>query len=203
MNKQQILVIHGGSIYETQEKYLNALENREPKLEWIKFNYEWKASLQNNLGDSFEALNPNMPQKDNAKYDHWKLYFEKVLDIMDKDIILVGHSLGSVFLAKFLSENIIDKNIKGLFLVAPAFNNEGMEEEPLDTFTIIDKTLQKLKDQVKNIFLYHSKDDLIVPYTHSEKFKEVLPDSKLTLLEDKFHFNDNDFPQLTEDIKSI
>jgi predicted alpha/beta hydrolase family esterase len=203
MSKQQVLVIHGGTSYETEEKYLEVLKNSEPKLERIKFNYEWKISLQGNLGDNFEVLNPHMPQKDNAKYDQWKLYFEKILKILDRDVILVGHSLGSIFLAKYLSENIIDKNIKGLFLVAPAFDDEGMEDEPLVSFSLSDKTLQKIKDQVNNIFIYHSKDDLIVPYTHSEKFKGVLPDSKLTLFEDRFHFVDNNFPELTEDIKSI
>lgn len=203
MKKQQVLLIHGGTPFFTNEKFLEDLKNKEIKLERLKFQLDWKTNLQNNLGENFDVFNPNFPTKDNAKYYEWVIYFEKILDKLDNEIILVGHSLGSIFLAKYLSENKINKNIKGLFLVAPPFNDEGMEEEPLGDFSLADPELKLLKEQVSNIFIYHSKDDPIVPYTHAEKFYNALPKSKLITLENRSHIFEDNLPEIVQDIRGL
>lgn len=201
--KKQVLVIHGGSNYTTYEKYLEDLKNTEINLDRFKFKIDWKDNLQNALGEDFEVFNPNFPQKNNAKYDEWKIYFEKILEKLNYEIILAGHSLGSIFLAKYLSENKIDKNVKGLFLVAPPFDDEGMEKDPLDVFSLTDTKLTLLSEQVKNIFIYHSTDDPFVPYIHAEKFHKALPNSKLIRLENRSHIFENNLPEIVEDIKKL
>lgn len=201
--KKQVLVIHGGSNFVSYDKYLEELKNSEINLDRLKFKIDWKANLQNHLGEGFDVFNPRFPQKDNAKYEEWKIYFEKILEKLDEEIILVGHSLGSIFLAKYLSENKIDKNINGLFLVAAPFDDEGMEKEPLNDFSLTDPSLKLLQEQVENIFIYHSVDDPVVPYLHAEKFHKTLPNSKLIRLEDRSHIFEDNLPEIVQDIKTL
>jgi len=125
------------------------------------------------------------------------------LDKLDDEIILIGHSLGSIFLTKYLSENKIDKNIKGLFLVAPPFDDEGMDEEPLNDFSLTDMELNLLKEQAEKIFIYHSTDDPVVPYLHAEKYHSTLPNSKLIKLENRSHIFADNLPEIVEDVKEL
>ena len=141
--KKQILVIHGGDSYSTHAKYLRALKNE--KIDFDKMRASgWKDNLQKSLGNKFEVFRPQMPNRENARYTEWKIWFEKILPLMDKDIVLVGHSLGGIFLAKYLSENKIKKNIRSVFLVAAPFVGRNNKYDLFDF---------KLKNNFK--FLYH------------------------------------------------
>ena len=87
--KKQILVIHGGDSYSTHAKYLRALKNE--KIDFDKMRASgWKDNLQKSLGNKFEVFRPQMPNRENARYTEWKIWFEKILPLMDKDIVLVG-----------------------------------------------------------------------------------------------------------------
>src|ERR1035437_2077204 len=110
-NKQQILLIHGGTTFESHDKYFKSLINKTPKLEWILSRKDWKNELQNQLGEDFAVYTPQMPNKQKAQYDEWKILFEKIVNLLDVNFILIGHSLGAIFLVKYLSENIMHKKI--------------------------------------------------------------------------------------------
>jgi predicted alpha/beta-fold hydrolase len=47
-----------------------------------------------------------MPNKLNARYHEWKIFFEGILSKLDREdeITLVGGSLGGCFLLKYFSE---------------------------------------------------------------------------------------------------
>ncbi|KKT58327.1 MAG: hypothetical protein UW53_C0035G0009 [Candidatus Giovannonibacteria bacterium GW2011_GWA1_44_25] len=109
--KQQIVFIHGGETHDTYEQYVEYLKRSEfdPKKESQK---RWKHSLAENLGDGYEILMPQMPSKHNAKYNEWKIWFEKVTPFIKENAIFIGHSLGGIFLTKYLSENKFSKTIK-------------------------------------------------------------------------------------------
>ena len=128
--KKQILVIHGGTTYRDHASYVQALLNKTPKLDWILSRRDWKNELQDQLGDNFLVYTPRMPESDNAQYDDWKLWFEKIVDMLEDDFFVIGHSLGGIFLAKYLSENKVAKRIMKTFLIAAPFDDEGMTEEP-------------------------------------------------------------------------
>ena len=55
--KQQVIVIHGGTTFETNEDYLSYLETQEVSLERLRPQKSWKDSLQENLGENFLAIN--------------------------------------------------------------------------------------------------------------------------------------------------
>jgi uncharacterized protein len=194
--KKQIIVVHGGDSYETREKFLDALKNWEVTRESFLPKLGWKGNLQNDLGQDYEVLSPRMPNKQNAKYDEWTAWFEKMLPFVRDGVILVGHSMGGLFLAKYLSENKFPKKISAFFLVAPPYR----DTEDIDNFPII-ADLQKVWEQCQSIHIFQSEDDPLVAMSEAEKYQKAWPGAKMHIFTNRGHFNQEDFPELVEEIK--
>lgn len=195
---QQILVIHGGDAFDSYGEYLENLRSKTAYLERMKVG-GWKTWLQKSLGDGFDVYSPTMPNAANAKYAEWKIWFEKIVPQLNDDVILVGHSLGGIFLAKYLSEERITKRIRATFLVAAPFNTPN--DHPLADFILSD-ALDGLRQQGGEIFLYHSTDDVVVPYSNVESYAKGLPEAVLRSFSDRGHFNDDRFSEIENDIKT-
>lgn len=197
--KQQVFVIHGGTAFDTYEEYFEYLQSKEVNLEKLQ-NKDWKGLLQGKLGNEFDVFLTKMPNAQNAVYLEWKVWFEKFLCLLDDDVIFVGHSLGAVFLAKYLSENTVSIKILGTLLVAPPFNNDlGM---PLPQFSIM-TSLEKLEEQGGKVLIYHSKDDPVVSFSELEEYQKRLKAASCRIFEDRGHFNQSEFNEILEDIKDI
>jgi predicted alpha/beta hydrolase family esterase len=194
--QKQIVVIHGGDSYETREKFLDMLKNWKVTKESFLPKADWKSFLQKDLGDGYEILSPRMPNKQNAKYDEWKIWFEKMLPFITDRVILIGHSMGGLFLAKYLSENKSLKKISALFLVAPPYR----DTEDIANFPITDD-LQKVWEQCQNIHIFQSEDDPLVPMSEAGEYQKAWPGAKMDIFADRGHFNQEDFPELVEEIK--
>ena len=200
--KKQVIAIHGGETFNTYEEYLSFLQNFEIDLERMKLREKsWKKTLGENLGGDFEVILPEMPNALNAKYAEWKIMFDKFIPFLNDNVILAGHSLGGIFLAKYLSENIFPKKIAATFLVAAPFGDKDFEPS-LGDF-VFNGGLAKLQGQGGRIFLCYSKDDLCVPFADFGKYKQELPDAEEIVLEDRGHFNQPEFPELAEKIRNI
>jgi hypothetical protein len=200
-NKQQVLLIHGGTTHENYEAYLNSLKTKTLRLEWILSRRDWKNELQDQLGDSFLVYMPQMPNKQNAQYEEWKILFERIVALLDENFILVGHSLGALFLAKYLSEQSIAKKVKKTMLLGAPFDNEGMDSEPLFSF-LRTGSLEQLVRQAGTIYLYHSEDDFAVPFAHLGKYQCALPNAYIRTFKDRNHFLQASVPELVADIKN-
>lgn len=197
--KTQVFVIHGGHARDSYEDYLEHLKKKGITLDELR-RMDWKKFLASNLGDRYDVYTPMMPCKENAKYSEWKIWFEKFIPFFDDGIIFVGHSLGGIFLAKYLAENDFPKKISGTFLVAAPLNTPT--EHPRADFNIIGP-LAKFEEQGGRIFLYHSTDDRVVPFSNFERYKEELPKAHAKMLEERGHFNGEDFPEILEDIRRL
>ena len=104
MKKQtQILFIHGGTTFKSRGDYFHYLKTKqvsiEPRVNWSG-NY-----LEEKLGKAFKVIRPRMPLREDAKYEDWKIFFERYIQFFKGNFILAGNSLGGIFLAKYLSEN--------------------------------------------------------------------------------------------------
>ena len=197
--KQQIFVVHGGNAYGTYEEYIAALQQKEVSLEDLK-RTDWKSLLHKNLGDGFEVFTPRMPNGQNAKYEEWKIYFEKFLPLLDDGVIFVGHSLGGMFLAKYFSENKSSRKIKAILFVAAPGPDE--EDQSLKEFAV-SSDLALLRGQAKILHFYHSKDDKVVRFTNLEQFKKFIPEAVVNIFEDRGHFNQETFPEIVKDIQGM
>jgi len=203
--KKQVLVIHGGETFASYEDYLKYLQNYELDLEKIEEKSKgWKRHLQEDLGDEFEVIQPQMPSPRNAKYAEWKVWLEKYTPFLRDDIILIGNSLGAIFWAKYLSENNLPVKISQIHLVAAPFDNNNREDCEYDLIDFnFSKDLSRVEKQAKNIFLYQSKDDPVVPFIDLEKYSKELPSARKVIFEDKGHFSIEEFPEIIENIKNL
>lgn len=199
--KKQVVVINGGNTYETYEEYISHLKHKELDIERFKPRVDWKYNLQKELGDKYEIFLPKMPNSNNAKYEEWKIWFERITPLLNNELILIGHSLGGIFLAKYLSENNVSNKITATILVAAPYDTEGLDESLAD-FNL-PKSLEKFAQQSEQIYLFQSKDDPVVSILQVKKYKETLPEAKEIILDGKGHFNDENFPEIVEIIESV
>lgn len=200
MDKRQVMVIHGGETFETREDYLGWLKAEEVEID-TPSPKRWKSTLQDELGEWHEVIQPRMPNSFNATYEEWKIWFEKFLPLLAKDIIFVGHSLGGIFLAKYLSENRVDKNVLGTLLVAPPYDSEDAPYSLSDF--VLPESLDLFEEQSRKIVLYFSTDDPMVPFVDLAKFQKKLPRAHVSIFSDRGHFKQERFPEIVEEIKLL
>lgn len=199
--KQQIIIIHGGDTFNTYKDYISFLKNREIDLDRLRLKRDWKDTLSEELGENFDVLSPRMPNGTNARYKEWKIWFERIIPFLGKDVIFIGHSLGGIFLAKYLSENTISKTIKATILVAAPFDDANSEESLTDFK--LPSSLAKFSEQSGIIYLIHSKDDPIVSFEQFGKYKQALPNAKTTTFNNREHFNQEAFPEIIKLIRAL
>lgn len=94
--KKQVLLIHGGTTFESYEGYLQYLNSKETSIEKLT-SKDWKQNLEHDLGPNFLVIAPRMPNPMNSRYVEWKIWFEKMFALLDENPILIGHSLVQYF----------------------------------------------------------------------------------------------------------
>ena len=201
MKKEQIVFIHGGMTFKNRVDYLNFLKNIEVKLESRK---RWHEDyLKKSVGKFCDIIKPRMPLVDNARYDDWKIYFERYIPLLKNGVILIGSSLGGIFLTRYLSENIFPKKIKALLLVAPPFDNSLPGEDLVGGFKL-KGDLSLIEKNCKNIHFFFSSDDHCVPLEHAYKYRKKLPQAKFVICNKaKGHFRSSQFPEIVKVIKVL
>jgi predicted alpha/beta hydrolase family esterase len=143
---------------------------------------------------------PEMPDPENPHYADWKVRLKKELASPGDDLILVGHSLGASVLLKYLSEETIRQRIEGLFLVGAVY--WGKEDWNVKEYVLKRNFSSKLPP-IDRIFLYHSRDDEVVPVTHLRYFAEQLPKATIREFDHRGHLFGRGLPELVEDIKGL
>lgn len=196
---RQVVVIHGGHVFGSYDEYIAHLRNY--KIEGLEHltKRRWKDALQDGLGGGYEVIQPRMPSRENAKYLEWKIWFEKLIPYLSDGVILVGHSLGAKFLAKYLSEEEFPKKITATILVAAPFWRSTREHADF----ILADSLELFQKQGGKIVLYHSKDDKVVSFSELAKYQAALPAATVRVFDDRDHFNQESFPELLSDIKIL
>ncbi len=200
-NKTQILMIHGGNTFKNRKDYLNYLKTKEvsieKKIRWAE------GYLDKELGDKFEIIRPSMPFKEDAKYTDWKIWFERYIPFLRDNVILIGGSLGGIFLAKYLSENKFPKKILATFLVCPPFDDTCFNEDLVGGFKL-KSDLSLIEENSKDLYLMFSEDDDVVPVAHADKYKNKLKNAKFFIYKSKNgHFRITKFPEIVKIIKKL
>jgi uncharacterized protein len=196
---QQIISIHGGTTFYKYDDYLHFLKTKPVRLARMTGQKVWKDTLQQDLGSGYQVLAPTMPNSTNAKYTEWALWFDRIAEVAENDCILIGHSLGGIFLAKYLSEHTFPKKIKATILIAAPFEDESGED--LTDFKITG-TLDGFVKQAGDIIFYHGTDD-IVPLSELELYKKAIPTTETHVSAASDHFMREAFPELIERIKKL
>ena len=195
----QVFVVHGGETFQSNKDYLNYLKTRKIS---IKRKINWSDEyLRKKLGKKFEIIKPRMPLQDNSKYEEWKIHFERYFPHLKDNLILIGSSLGGIFLAKYLSENKFPKKILSLYLICPPFDNT-LPNEDLGGGFDLGSDLTLIEKNSKNIKLLFSKDDDVVPISHAKKYAAKLKNAQIIIYGNKEgHFKVSKFPEIIKMIK--
>lgn len=201
-NKQQVLYIHGGESFHNHEDFLGRLKTAElwhlPKDDGTVPIKKWTSSLQEDLGDQFTVIAPPMPNKQNAKFIEWSIWFERHFEYLKDGAILIGCSLGSMFLARYLSENTLPFKPKAIFLLAGAYALPGFSDKDCRDFLVPPETVRALLQKTDNLVIMHSEDDFVVPYEHAVALSKVVPEAEFVSFVDKNHFLIAEFPEIIE-----
>lgn len=203
MSKRQIVFIHGGDVFADNETFLRHLrmtELHDPM--WLPdAPVRWREMLARRFADRCDILMPTMPNKQNARYEEWVIWFERHIPFLSDDAILVGHSLGGVFLAKYLTEKEFPVRIALLVLVSAPFD----AEEPGQTLGdfALPGDVSILAERADQILLYHSHDDPVVPFEEMGKYADAISGSVAVALDGRGHILDEDFPELSKEITSL
>ena len=199
-NKKQIFLVHGAETFKNRKDYLNYLKNRSVSIEKKpKWALEY---LDKELGKEFNIIRPRMPLQENARYSDWKIYFERFIPLLNDNVILIGNSIGGIFLAKYLSENVFPKKILATFLTCAPFDNSHSLDDLVGGFKL-KSDLSLLEKNCKNLTLLFSGDDQVVPVYHAEKYRSKLKHAKIIIYKSKNgHFKVSKFPEIIKMIKN-
>ncbi len=192
-------MVHGGMTFKNDADYTRWLKSR--KVSTKKRPY-WELDLEEKLQKKFEIIRPRMPLQDNAKYKDWKIVFERYLPLLRKNFILIGSSLGGIFLAKYLSEHKLSKKALSVYLVCAPFDNTLPTEDLVGGFKL-GSALSLLEKNCKNLYLLFSKDDDIVLVSHAAKYRKKLKKARVVVYTNKRgHFTAPKFPEIIKMIKA-
>ena len=180
--KKYVLFVHGGGegAYE---------EDRE-----------LAADLRGALGGAYDVRYPKMPDEDHPEYGAWRGRISKELAGLDGEVILVGHSVGAFVLLKYLSEEAVEKPLAGLFLVAPPYVGSGGWE--IEEDALREDSSSKLPEGLP-VFIYHSRDDEVVPFAHLALYKEKLPQATIREFDGRGHQFNDDLSDVARDIERL
>jgi predicted alpha/beta hydrolase family esterase len=161
---------------------------------------ELAISLQDSLGEEYDVVYPRMPNEEDPEDGPWMAQITKELVAFDGRLILVGHSAGGGVLLKYLLKGNITKRIAGIFLIALPHWGPGDEQD--EEYTLREGFAAQLPKGVP-IFLYHSRDDEIVPFAHLAPYTEKIPGATVRKFDGRGHQFNNDLSEVAADIKKL
>jgi predicted alpha/beta hydrolase family esterase len=156
------------------------------------------ASLQKALESSYEVRYPRMVNEGDSEYADWKAQIAAELAALEGEVALVGHSVGGSVLVKYVSEARLEKPVAGLFLIAAPY--WGADEFwKWDEVRLPEDAAGKLAS-IPRIFLYHSRDDETVPFSHLALYAAKLPQATVREFDGRGHQFGNDLTEIAEDV---
>jgi uncharacterized protein len=164
---RKAFIIHGA--------YGNSTENWSP---WLKNELEQL---------DYEVIVPTFPTPEEQSLENWNNIFNKHIDTLDKDTILVGHSLGCPFILNILQS--IDIKINSIYLVA-GFHT--LLDHPIDeinkTFVEDGFDWTKIKNNYEKVVMLNGDNDPYIKKAISDELAEKL-DATYEVIPDGGHLN--------------
>ncbi|QQS61461.1 MAG: alpha/beta hydrolase [Candidatus Moraniibacteriota bacterium] len=200
--KKVLLGISGGNSFcddLQMQKYYQSFD-----IEYVHTDKYWMDWLLWSFENVFDVAKVKMPGVDHAQYSIWKIVFEKYIEkYKNRNIDIVAHSLGTTFILKYLVENEIV--IQNLHLIAPFVSDDFQPKdfnESTGTFTFDYSAVHTIADKCKNIFVWYSDNDPVCTERNAIYLHQKLPNSKISVIAEREHFNQSTFWELFEQIKS-
>lgn len=152
---KQVLLIHG--------------YNGVPKIyDWLKVELEKREYI---------VTIPKFPPQEGVVYNNWKEILNKYKNYINKDTIVVGHSIGNEFIIKYLVDNNIDiKLYISLAGFAESFETEGRDDlnRAVKEFLTTEQEISRFKELVAKRYSIYSDNDHIVPFEILENYPKMI-----------------------------
>jgi predicted alpha/beta hydrolase family esterase len=156
--------------------------------------------LSKSLGNGYRLHHPMMPHPENPRYLDWKMALQSSLPVGGHKAALIGHSLGGSVIVKYLSEGLCQMPIAGLFLVgAPYWGTRGWSMQEF----MLERGFQSKLPEIGKIFIYHSRLDNWVPYSHAQVYAKSLCGSVFRPVAGDEHEFSEGLPVLVNDIQNL
>jgi uncharacterized protein len=146
--------------------------------------YPWvKAELEKN---GVEVNIPEMPNTKNPKFSEWLPKLKDLFQKPDKDLYLVGHSLGCITILRYLETLKKDVKIAGVVMVAGFVDSLGYKE--LESFFQTPINFKEIKKHAYKFVAIHSDNDPYVSLKNGDIFKKKLG-AKVIVKKNMGHFS--------------
>lgn len=170
-----------------------------PKENWFPY---LKKELEK---EGCQVFVPQFPHPKDHTLADWLKVLKRYEQYINDDSILVGHSLGGLFLFRVLER--LPKSIYAAFLVGAPIGLKTIKYYVSDEkFSGFEFDWKNIKTKAKHFSVYHSDDDPYVSKRNGEGLAKHLG-VELTFIPNAGHFNTESgytkFDQLLEDIKKI
>lgn len=186
MNKRNVIIVHGA--------YGSPTEN-------------WFGWLHNELTlMRLNCLVPQLPTPNGQSLSSWMDKFnESVGSHINEKTILIGHSLGAVFLLNRLQRE--NKSVFTTVLVATFLGRVGIDKFDLinESFFSVPFEWEAIRNKSQHFWCYHGEDD---PYVSLETFNHISQQllAKKIIVPKGGHLNEAagyyEFPELLHDLIS-
>jgi len=176
----QVLFVHGGGggAYEEDAKLV--------------------ASLRERLGADYVVRYPEMPNEEDPDYEVWKDAIAGEVAAMGSGAILVGHSIGASVIIRVVVDGGLEQSLAGVFLLAAPFWYDHdfwcWKEVELPG-----NAAERIPDGLP-VFLYHGRQDEVVPFSHVEMYARALPRATVRPLDGRNHQLNDDLTDVARDI---
>lgn len=161
--KPRVVIIHGNHGGTGEDQWIP----------WLKVELEKR---------DFEALNPTMPDNEEAKRSVWLPYLEKTLKA-DQNTIIIGWSSGAVAAMRYAETH----RILGSVLIGACHTDLGDDTEKISGYYNEPWNWDATKKNQKWIAQFASTDDPVIPIEESRFIHEKL-DSEYREYTDMKHF---------------
>lgn len=167
---------------------------------------DWYPNISKQLDKlGIEYSIPDLPGDEFPHSKDWIEIIKREVDSTDKQVVLVGHSLGTRAVLLYLDQ--YQEKVNPVILIAPLSNEvsnaDRQDGETYPDFFEYKIDLNKIKGLADKFVVVHSKDDSSLDYeTHGVVLANELG-AKLITFEDRDHFSEpENAPIILEVLKS-
>ena len=172
-------------------------------------NSDWYQWVLNELQiKGYQVFIPIMPETDKPDINKWVSKLSEIIGTPDDDICLIGHSIGSQTIMRYLMTLSENTKINKIVFVAGWLKLDGLAEEGEEIINIARPWLEtpinfnRVKNICPKIQVLLSSNE---PFGYVEENKKIFEEklnAKVTILKNKGHFTEDDsVKELSEILK--
>ena len=136
----------------------------------------WFPWLEGKLSEKkINCVIPSFPTPEHQNYTDWEMLMDYYVDLgtINEDTVLIGHSCGALFIAKYLSTHAI--KVKGVIFVSgyTRFVSDYPLMDALNDSFYVDNASMNVRPFANSIVAYYGDDDPNIPQEKLREFAEA------------------------------